>query len=302
MGSNTIKTTLLLGGLTGLFMVIGGALAGSGGLIIALILATALNMGAWWFSGSLALRMSGAQEVSAEEAPDLHNMVESLANNAQMPKPRVYIIETDMPNAFATGRNPQNGAVAVTSGIMGLLNRDELAGVVAHELAHIKHYDTLISSIAATIGGAITFIAEMAFWSMLFGGGDDEEGGGGGFLMLFLAPIAATIIQMAVSRSREFSADAGGARILGDPLPLASALSKLETWSQSMQGGMLGGRRGQQRQPQQAAVNPATAHLYIVPPALGGLGDLFRTHPRTEDRIARLQELARSEGRPVAVR
>jgi heat shock protein HtpX len=281
---NTFKTTILLAGLTGLFVVIGGALGGQVGMLIAFVFALAMNMGAWWFSDSLALRMSGAREVSPEEAPELHSMVEVLSVRAEIPKPRVYIIDSETPNAFATGRSPAKGAVAVTTGIARLLTRDELAGVVAHELAHIKHRDTLISSVAATIAGAVTMIADMAMWSMLFSsftGGDEEEGGGigemvGGVLMMILAPIAAVIIQMAISRSREYVADAGGARILGDPLPLASALEKLE-WAAG-------------RVPMQS--NPATSHLYIVNPLVGGLGSLFRTHPQTEERIARLRAMA----------
>lgn len=282
---NTFKTTILLAGLTGLFVVIGGALGGQMGMLIALGFALMMNMGAWWFSDSLALRMSGAREVSADEAPELHNMVETLSVRAEIPKPRVYIIESETPNAFATGRSPEKGAVAVTTGIARLLTRDELAGVVAHELAHIKHRDTLISSVAATIAGAVTMLADMAMWSMLFssftGGSDEEDGGGigemvGGVLMMILAPIAAVIIQMAISRSREYVADAGGARILGDPLPLASALEKLE-WASG-------------RVPMQAS--PATSHLYIVNPLVGGLGSLFRTHPQTEERIARLRAMA----------
>jgi heat shock protein HtpX len=234
--------------------------------------------------------MSGAQAVTPEEAPELHRMVEELAARANMPKPAVYIIETDMPNAFATGRSPQKAAVAATTGIMRILDYDELAGVMAHELAHIRNRDTLISSVAATIAGAVTFIAEMAQWSMLFsafGGGDDEEEGAGGFvgalLMMILAPIAAMIIQMAISRAREFGADRGGAEILGDPLPLAAALEKLERWSQ-----------GAMAQHAETEVRPATAHMYIVNPLTGGAGliNLFRTHPPTEDRIARLREMA----------
>ncbi|RRR72569.1 MAG: zinc metalloprotease HtpX [Candidatus Viridilinea halotolerans] len=283
---NTVKTTMFLAGLTGLFVVIGGALGGQVGMMIALVFALAMNMGAWWFSDSLALRMSGAQEVTPEEAPELHEMVEVLSVRAEIPKPRVYIIESETPNAFATGRSPAKGAVAVTTGITRLLTRDELAGVVAHELAHIKHRDTLISSIAATIAGAVTMIADMAMWSMVFsaftGGSDDEDDGGGmgemvgGVLMMILAPIAAMIIQMAISRSREYLADAGGAQILGDPLPLASALEKLE-WAAG-------------RVPMQAS--PATSHLYIINPLVGGLGNLFRTHPQTEERIARLRAMA----------
>jgi len=270
--------------MTGLFLVIGAALGGQVGMFIALIFAVAMNMGAWWFSDSLALRMSGAREVSTAEAPELHRMVEQLSLRANMPKPRVYIIDSETPNAFATGRSPEKGAVAVTSGIARLLTRDELAGVVAHELAHIKHRDTLISSIAATIAGAITMLADMAMWGMMFAGlsgqNDEEEGGGfagmvGGVLMMILAPIAAMIIQMAISRSREYAADAGGARILGDPLPLASALEKLE-WAAG-------------RVPMHTS--PATSHLYIVNPLAGGIGNLFRTHPQTAERIARLRAM-----------
>jgi heat shock protein HtpX len=254
-------------------------------MVIALVFAVAMNMGAWWFSDTLALRMSGAQEVSPEEAPDLHQMVETLSLRAGIPKPRVYIIESETPNAFATGRSPAHGAVAVTTGIARLLTRDELAGVVAHELAHIKHRDTLISSVAASIAGAISMIADMAMWAMIFGGlggSDEEEDNGGiagmvgGVLTMILAPIMAMIIQMAISRAREFSADAGGAQILGDPLPLASALEKLE-WAAG-------------RVPMDA--KPATSHLYIVNPMMGGLAGLFRTHPPTEERIARLRALA----------
>ncbi len=281
---NTAKSAMLLAGLTALFVVIGGAIGGQSGMVIAFVFALLMNMGAWWFSDSVALRMSGAREVNPAEAPELHHMVETLAARAGLPKPRVYLIDSETPNAFATGRSPAKGAVAVTTGIARLLTRDELAGVVAHELAHIKHRDTLISSIAATIAGAITMLADMAMWGMMFAGlsGDDgEEDGGlagmlGGFLMIILAPIAALIIQMAISRSREYLADAGGARILGDPLPLASALEKLE-WAAG-------------RMPMQAS--PATSHLYIVNPLAGGLAGLFRTHPATAERIARLRAMA----------
>ncbi|NJN17153.1 MAG: zinc metalloprotease HtpX [Oscillochloris sp.] len=282
---NTLKTTALLGLLTGLFLVIGGAIGGQTGMIIALVFAVAMNMGAWWFSDKLALKMSGAQEVTPEEAPDLHHLVEELSVRAGIPKPRVYIMENETPNAFATGRSPEKGAVAVTTGIARLLTRDELAGVVAHELAHIKHRDTLISSIAATVGGAITMLADMAMWGMMFAGltgqGDEEDNGGfagmvGALLMMILAPIAAMIIQMAISRSREYLADAGGARILGDPLPLASALEKLE-WAAG-------------RVPM--AASPTTSHMYIINPLTGGgVAGLFRTHPATAERIARLRAM-----------
>ena len=281
---NTAKTTLLLATLTAFFVVIGGALGGSGGMVIALLFATAINMAAWWFSDKMALKMSGAREVTPEEAPELHRLVETLAKRAGIPKPRVHLIDSPTPNAFATGRSPSHGAVAATTGLLQMLNRDEIAGVMAHEIAHIKNRDTLISSIAATFAGAISMIADMAFWSAIFGGGDEEEGGGaGGFLMLFLAPIAALIIQLAISRSREFVADAEGARILGDPKPLADALRKLEA--------------GVRQQPMQ--VSPATSHLYIVNPVFGGLASLFSTHPPTEKRIAKLKELRR-EFQPMA--
>lgn len=285
---NTVKTTLLLAALTGLFMLIGSALGGRTGMVMAFGLAVVMNMGAWWFSDKLALKMSGARAVSPAEAPHLHQMVERLANQAGIPKPALYIIESDGPNAFATGRSPSKGAVAVTTGLLRLLDQEEVAGVIAHELAHIRNRDTLLSSLVATIAGAITMIAEIAQWSLIFGGfggSEEEEGGGvasmaGGLLMLFLAPLAALIIQMAISRAREFKADAVGAEILGNPLPLASALEKLE-WAAKRQ--------------QPMALNPATSHLYIVNPVLGGLARLFRTHPDTAQRIMRLRALTRQQ-------
>ena len=275
---NTMKTTLFLGLLTGFFMLVGGMIGGRTGMLFAFFLAAAMNIGMWGFSDKLALRMSGARPVTAEEEPELHRLLNVLALRAEIPKPALYIIDSDSPNAFATGRSPAKGAVAVTTGIRRLLSREELAGVIAHELAHIKNRDTLISSIAATFAGAISMIADMAFWGMLFGGGDEEEEGGmaGGLATLILAPIAALMIQMAISRSREYAADASGARILGTPLPLASALESLEA--------------AVQRQPMQ--VNPATSHLYIVNPMIGGgMLRLFRTHPETEKRVAALRAM-----------
>lgn len=283
---NTAKTAILFAALTGLLLFIGSALGGSAGLVIAFVLAGAMNLGAWWFSDKIALRLSGAREVTALEQPELHGMVAELSARAGIPKPRVYLMERPEPNAFATGRDPQHGAVAVTSGIMQLLTRDELAGVVAHELAHIRNRDTLISSVTATIAGAISIIADMILWTAIFGGfggSDEEEGGGiaGGLVMLIFAPIAAMLIQLAISRSREFAADADGARIYGNPLPLASALEKLEAEHLSRP------RTAQQE------VRPATAHLYIVNPLHGGgLIGLFRTHPATEERVRRLRALA----------
>lgn len=282
---NTFKVTLLLAALTGLFVVVGSAVGGQMGMVIAFGLAVLMNMGAWWFSDKIALKMSGARQVNPADAPTLHRMVEHLAERANLPKPAIYIIDSDTPNAFATGRSPKHSAVAVTSGIMRLLSQDELAGVIAHELAHIKNRDTLISSIAATVAGAITMLAEMATWAMIFGGfggsEDEEEGGGlgelaGSLVFIIVAPLAALLIQMAISRSREFSADATGARILGDAHPLANALEKLE--------------RGVDRQPME--VNPATSPLYIINPLRGGgLIGLFRTHPETAERITRLRAM-----------
>ena len=290
---NTVKTTIFLGALTGLFLLIGAALGGTTGMVFALVLAIAMNMGAWWFSDKLALKFSRARPVTAQEMPELHRMVETLAARAAIPTPALYVMDSPMPNAFATGRSPSKGAVAVTTGILQTLNRQELAGVIAHELAHIKHRDTLISSIAASVAGAISMIADMVMWSMLFGGfggGDEEEGGGmadmaGGLVALFLAPIAALLIQMAISRSREYAADAEGARILGDAEPLATALEKLEA--------------GVRAHP--VEMRPATAHLYIVGPVLGGLGSLFRTHPETHKRAAALRSLALPKTQTAAV-
>lgn len=283
---NMFKTTLLLASLTGLFVLVGSALGGRGGMVMAFGLAVVMNLGAWWFSDKLALKMSGARAVSPEEAPHLHQIVETLATQADMPKPAVYLIESEAPNAFATGRSPSKGAVAVTTGLMRLLDQDEVAGVIAHELAHIRNRDTLLASLVATVAGAITMIAEIAQWSLIFGGfGGSEEGeeeGGlanlaGSMFMIFLAPLAALVIQLAISRSREFRADAVGAKILGNPLPLASALEKLE-WAAK-------------RQPM--PLNPSTSHLYIINPVLGGLANLFRTHPETEQRIMRLRAMTR---------
>jgi heat shock protein HtpX len=277
-----IKTGILMAVLTGLCLVAGQALGGRSGMTFALVMALSMNFFAYWFSDKMALAMSRAREVSEQEAPDLHQMVSYLADRAQLPKPRVYIINDHTPNAFATGRNPQHAAVAVTSGLLQLLSRDELEGVLAHELGHVKNRDILISSIAAVMAGAISYLATMAQWAMLFGGmrGDDEEGGGGnmlaGLAMMIIAPLAATIIQLAISRSREFQADATGAAICGRPHSLANALAKLE--------------QGNRREPMN--VNPATAQMYIVNPLSGGrIAGLFATHPPIRERIERLLSL-----------
>jgi len=277
-----IKTGILMAALTGLFLVAGQALGGRSGMTFALVMALGMNFFAYWFSDRMALAMSRAREVSEQEAPDLHRMVSYLADRAGLPKPRVYIINDHTPNAFATGRNPQHAAVAVTSGLMQLLSRDELEGVLAHELGHVKNRDILISSIAAVMAGAISYLATMAQWAMLFGGmraNDDEGGRGsmlGGLAMMIVAPLAATIIQLAISRSREFQADASGAAICGRPHSLANALAKLE--------------QGNRREPMN--VNPATAQMYIVNPLSGGqIAGLFATHPPIRERIERLLAL-----------
>lgn len=287
-GFNVLKTTILLGALTGLLMLIGGALGGSYGVMLGFVLAVVMNFGSYWFSDRIALKMAGAREVSVAEAPELHDMVARLAQAAGLPKPRVAMVEADAPNAFATGRNAQHGVVAVTTGILRLLDRRELAAVLAHELGHIRNRDILVSAIAATLAGAITMIAQMGQWAMIFGGHsrDDEEdsGGGGllgGLLMLFLAPLAATIIQLAISRSREFGADKTGAEVGGDPEALASALEKLEAYSKHVP----------------LPVNPAVSHLFIVKPLTGfSMQSLFSSHPPTAERVARLRQIARERG------
>lgn len=280
---NALRTTVLLAGLTVLLVLVGGALGGRGGMVIALVFAAVMNFGSYWFSDRLVLKMHGAREASASDAPELYNVVRELARSAQLPMPRVYVMESDTPNAFATGRNPEHAAVAATTGLLRLMNREELRGVLAHELAHVRHRDTLISAVAATFAGAITMLANMAQWAMLFGGlrGDDDEGPGllGGLAMMILAPLAAALIQMAVSRSREFAADKGGAEICGNPMGLANALRKLE-------------QANQQQPMNTAARNPGTAHLFIINPLAGvNIGKLFSTHPPTAERIQRLEAM-----------
>jgi heat shock protein HtpX len=282
---NNAKTFMLLAAMTALFMGVGYAFGRQQGMIIAFGFAIVMNFVSYWFSDKIALKMSGAQEVGPQDAPEYYAMVQRLAGRANLPMPRVYIIPDMSPNAFATGRDPKHSAVAATQGILQILNNEELEGVMAHELAHIKHRDILISTIAATLAGALSSLANMFYWMSMFGGNDDEDNGPlsmiGGILMMVLAPIAAMLIQMAVSRSREFEADRGGAQICGNPMALANALLKLE--------------RGVQMAPMQ--VNPASAHMYIVNPLLGGgLANLFSTHPQTEQRVARLTEMAREAG------
>jgi len=280
---NVLKTGFLLAVLTCLVVLVGQAIGGQQGMLIALVMALVMNFVSYWFSDKMVLAMYRAQPVDEAAAPELYTMVRGLATRAQVPMPKVYIIPTDTPNAFATGRNPEHAAVAVTEGIMRILNREELEGVIAHELSHVKNRDTLIMTIAATMAGAITYLAHMAQFAAIFGGSrrdSDERGGGGVFgalALAILAPIAAMLVQLAISRAREFHADATGARIAGKPFGLASALEKLDQASKAL--------------PMDAT--PATAHLFIVNPLSGSmLRSLFSTHPSTEERVARLRAMA----------
>ena len=280
--SNMLKTGMLLGVLTALFVVIGYGLGGQQGMVVAFGLAFLMNVLSYWVSDKIVLAMYGAKPISEAEAPRLYAIVRRLATRAQIPMPPVYLIPTDTPNAFATGRNPEHAAVAVTEGIMRILDEDELEGVLAHELSHVKNRDVLIATIAATLAGAITYLAHMMQWAAIFGGGrtsDDDERGGSAIGMLFMAviaPVAALLVQLAVSRAREYQVDASGARLAGRTWGLAKALEKLETASRAA--------------PMEA--NPATAHLFIVNPLSGQtLMRLFSTHPPIEERIARLRAM-----------
>jgi heat shock protein HtpX len=275
---NTFKTAFLLTALTLLLMFVGRVFGGQNGMLLALIFAAVLNFVSYFYSDKIALAMYRAKPVTREELPRAYQIVERLTQKIGIPMPKVYVIPSDSPNAFATGRNPNHASVAVTQGILGLLNDEELEGVLAHELGHVRNRDILISSIAATVAGAITYLAEIARWGMIFGGyeRDRDSRGGGGFgalLMLLLAPVAAALIQLAVSRSREYQADETGAHFTGNPYALASALAKLDAYSK--------------RLPLQAT--PSTAHLFIVQPFLGmSMGNLFSTHPPIAKRIERL--------------
>lgn len=280
---NRLKTTLLLTCLTLLLVFMGSAIGGKTGMVFAFFMACAMNFFSYWFSDKIVLAMYGAREVTEQENPAFYNMVRRLAVQAGLPMPRTYIIPSESPNAFATGRNPAHAAVAATEGILRILTPEELEGVMAHELAHVQNRDILISTIAATIAGAISMLGNMLQWAAMFGAGrdDDEEGAGGligGLAMAIIAPLAAMLIQMAVSRSREYLADESGARICGNPLSLANALRKLHSASHML--------------PMEEA-RPATAHLFIVNPLTGGsLLRLFSTHPPMEERIARLEAMA----------
>jgi heat shock protein HtpX len=279
---NIMRTALLLAAMTALFLAVGYLLAGEGGLLIAFALALAMNGFAYWNSDKMVLRMHHARPVTRASAPQLVGLVEQLARRADLPMPQVYLLETSQPNAFATGRSPQHSAVAVTRGLMDSCTSEELAGVIAHELAHIKNRDTLIMTMTATLAGAIGFLSQFA----LFFGRDNRGPLGfiGTLLVMILAPLAAMLVQMAISRTREYSADRAGAAICGQPLWLASALQKIER----LAGGVVN---------QDAERNPASAHLFIVNPLrMGGVDNLFRTHPPTADRVRRLQELAGAAG------
>jgi heat shock protein HtpX len=281
--SNALKTTALLAALTVLFILIGGMVGGEQGMVIAFLFAGLMNFASYWWSDRIVLWMYGAQEVSEAAAPEFHALVRRLAQRAGLPMPRVYVIPTDTPNAFATGRNPEHAAVAATQGILRILTPDELEGVMAHELGHVRNRDILISTVAATLAGAIMMLARMAQWAALFGGGrssEDDEGGIGGVvglvLLAILAPLAAMLIQMAISRAREYQADASGAQISRKPRALADALEKLEQAATAL--------------PLEA--NPATAHLFIVNPLRGSsILNLFSTHPPVEERVARLRAM-----------
>jgi heat shock protein HtpX len=281
---NTLRTGVLLAVLTALFMVVGYLVGGTGGMVVAFGIALVTNLIGYWNADKLVLSMQNAEEVDPARAPDLYAMVERLARNAGIPTPRVYLIHTDQPNAFATGRNPQNAAVAVSAGLLQRLEPRELAGVIAHELAHIRHRDTLTMTITATFAGAIGMLAQFGFW---FGGNRNNNsplGGIGALLAIIIAPLAAVLVQMAVSRTREYEADRGGAEISGEPLALASALRKIAASAQVVHNPA-------------AEANPAMAHLYIINPLSGAsMDNLFSTHPDTGNRIAALERLAREMG------
>lgn len=288
---NTLKTTVLMALLMGVLIAIGGSFGGRHGAMLMLFISLGMNFFTYWFSDSIVLKMSGAREITQQEAPQLYAIVSNLAVRAKLPMPKVCIVESQVPNAFATGRNPSHAAVAVTTGIMAVLDANELSGVLAHELSHIKHRDTLISTVAASIAGVISMIANIAQWTMILGGGrssDDDDNGGmlGMLVTIIIAPLAAAIIQMAISRSREYAADQAGGQICGNPNFLANALQKIEYYSL--------------RVPPMAQATNATSHMYIINP-LSGVGEklasLFSTHPPTQERIQLLRQQAASMGK-----
>jgi len=286
---NTLKTTVLLAALTGLLIAAGSFFGGTRGMTLMFIVSMLMNFFSYWYSDKIVLKMYGAREVDARTAPQLVGLVANLAQKDNLPMPKVYIIDSDAPNAFATGRNPENAAVAVTTSLMRGLTEAELEGVMAHELSHVKHRDTLISTMVSSLAGAITMLAHMAQWAAIFGvgrGNDDEDGGGGGIIgylfMIILAPLAAAVIQFAISRSREYMADESAGRLTGQPMALASALKKLEYFAENRV---------------MPEATPATSHMFIINPFAGAgswMTSMFSTHPSTEARIQKLQELARS--------
>src|SRR5215471_12511784 len=283
---NTFKTVLLMSLMTGLFLVVGALIGGGPGMVIAFVIAAGMNLFAYWNSDKVLLSMYGARQVDAGSAPDLYRLVERLAAQAKLPMPKVYITENPQPNAFATGRDPDHAAVCVTTGLLGQVSQEELAGVLAHELGHVKHRDTLTMTITAVMAGAISMLANMAFFMGGGRGRNNPLGFAGVLLVTLLAPLAAVLVQAAISRSREYEADRAGAEITGRPMWLASALGQIE--------------RAAERTPNYPAdANPATAHMFIVNPLHGGISGLFATHPPTEERIARLKAMAGANGAPV---
>lgn len=283
---NYLRTAILLAGLTALFGAVGYAVSGEGGMIIALLAAGAMNLFAWWNSGKMVLRMHNAQPIGPQDAPRLFTMVQTLSQRAGLPMPALYVIHEDQPNAFATGRNPENAAVAVNSGLLDRLSENEVAGVIAHELAHIRNRDTLIMTITATLAGAISMLAQIAQFGAIFGSGRGENRPNPIVMLLtiILAPLAAMLVQMAVSRSREYAADRLGAQIAGDPRGLATALQKLENYARRIPN-------------ETAEAAPATAHMFIVNPLNGrGFDNWFATHPSTANRIAALMQMAPGRG------
>ncbi len=280
--TSQLKTLLLMAGLSAVLIVMGSALGGRQGIVIALVIAVIMNIGSYWFSDKIVLSMYRAQELSPNDAPMVHQIVDELARRAGVPKPRLFIVPQEAPNAFATGRDPEHGVIAVTDGIMRLLPPEQLRGVLAHEMAHIAHRDILIQTVAGVLGSAITAIANMLQFSMIFGGSRDEEGNSNplaAIAMMILGPLAATLIQMAISRRREYMADAAGAEYCGDPLALAGALNNLDAYSRHIA----------------MQANPATENMFIVSPLTGdSMRRMFSTHPPMEERIANLQEMART--------
>ncbi len=290
---NYVKTAMLLAVLTAIFVALGALIGGQTGMVIAFVFALGMNFFSYWNSDKMVLRMYGAHEVDAQSAPEYYGIVRELAARAGLPMPRVYIMDSPQPNAFATGRNPANAAVCASTGLLQALNKDEIAGVMAHELAHIKNHDTLTMTIAAAIGGAISMLAQYMQFGMLFGGNRDGHswpGVIGSIVAIFIAPLAAMLVQMAISRSREYVADHNGAEISGTPMSLASALAKIQNYAHRIPN-------------EEAEAAPATAHMFIINPLSGrGMDNLFSTHPNTENRIAALQELAQQMGQSARPR